>query len=156
MKENLKYYFHFGGDVYFRDECFQNPSDVSYRFEIRMPFVSDSIEDAHRCDLYAQFAKRDGHIVIDVCSDIPSNGNFAIIDHIKWDEWRKYKMAKSKFVNVPVKDNHESYEPCAEKWDDIFQVEGLPEGWTKKMQGVYYLIKEDKEDVQQWESEWLN
>jgi len=153
MNQMLKHtYMHeFFGDVYPCEiKYLKNPPENAYQISVIIPIEYDTYEEAAACPAHLRFCKMHGHIVLAVFSNFEQGLNSSgkwfervsgdVLEIIKWEEWWGYKISKSigRFTDCP--DVLTSFLPCAEKWDDIFQVERLPDGWGRNVQSLAYSV----------------
>lgn len=150
-KPKLVFRHCFHGDIYPCEiKQLKNPSKADYNIDVQIPIDYETREDAINCTAYLRFQKYEGHIVLCIYSSFKQGFNGdgkwveqiqgEIIDIVEWRQWWKYKMIKSTCAFYESQDPLEDYEPCIEKWDDIFQVNLLPEDWGRNVQSLAYSI----------------
>lgn len=149
------------GDIY---PCeikeLKNSSNAAYDIEVPIPIDFKTREEAINCSANLRFQKLEGHIVLCIYSSFKQGFNGEgkwveqvqgeIVDIIEWHQWWKYKMIKSTCAFYESSDPLEDYEPCIEKWDDIFQVNLLPEDWSRNVQSLSFSINLIQREINQY------
>lgn len=89
-------------------------------FEILFPMVYETKEEIEKGEYesISAFMEKlvNGEVVINLYH------NWDIVETIRWDEWWKYKCSRMKdeCKGELIADSRDDFEPCAEKFEEIF------------------------------------
>lgn len=155
----LKYQYVFFGDFYRTktvDGKMQNDHDYyNFQIEASIPIDYKTKKEAENCLCSLRFEIENGHIVLRIYSgwkrNIDKEGWYElvldkVIATIKWNEWRKYKMSRSKVISQYIDDNYsyvdaiDDFVPDATPWDELFDINNLPEDWHNTVEPNDYYI----------------
>lgn len=125
----------------------------NFQIDVPIPIYYDTKDEAKRCPCSLKFEVEDGHVVLRIYSNweqgVNKNGNWYehvsgnIIDTIKWEEYWKYKMIRSKVTSKDMRlyvDATMDYVPDATPWDELFDIDKQPQGWCNTVESLAYSI----------------
>lgn len=152
----LKYRHLFLGDFYktkiVNGKLYDDHDFYNFQIEVPIPINYSTEEEAVRCPCSLRFEIENGHVVLRIYSGwkqgLDENGKWFervegnVVDTIKWEEYWKYKMSRSKVVskNMGLFRDDADYLPDATPWDELFDVKSLPRGWRNTVEGLAYGI----------------
>lgn len=153
----FKYRYVFSGDFYRKKLIDGKLSDdhdyYNFQIDVQIPIDYKTREEAAGCSCSLRFEVEDGHVVLRIYSNwqqgLDKNGkwyehvNGNIIDTIRWEEYWKYKISRSKVVAKDMGcfiDACKDYLPNATPWDELFDIKNQPEGWTSTVEPLAYYI----------------
>lgn len=97
---------------------FGNETDKEYLINIDVPINFETIDDAKKAVLYAEFHKTEGQIKIGIYM-VNTTGDLELITEYEWRDWLSYQMAVSdKECKDPTYPT--DYVPCADRFEQIF------------------------------------
>lgn len=154
----LKYRHLFSGDFYRKKlvdgKLYDDHDYYNFQIEVPIPINYDTKEEAKGCPGSLRFEVEDGHVVLRIYSNwqqgLDKNGQWYehvdgnVIDTIRWEEYWKYKIARSKVVSNDMGgfiDAWEDYVPDATPWDELFDIKNQPEGWCNTVESLAYNIE---------------
>lgn len=121
----------------------------NYQIEVCLPTNHTTIKSAKYDSSPLRFEKHDGHIVLVIYADFQQgfvNGKWTeqvvgeVLEIISWENWHRYKMSKAKAEGEIGDDLTFDYLPCATNWDELFDVNTLPEHSGHMVESLSYGI----------------
>lgn len=160
----LKYRYVFCGDFYRKkiiNKKLQDDHDYyNFNIEVSIPINYNNKKDAIKCPCSLRFEKnKEGHVVLNIYRRYTEIKEYShswlqgmntlysekeeIIETIKWEEYWKYKISRSKKIskdmNTLIK-SKEDYVPDATPWDELFDIKNQPKDWSNKIESLSYRI----------------
>ena len=111
---------------------FELPTDneryKKYEIEVTMPKGYHSPKAAYHCPYILCFEKQDNHVVLVIYSDEQKKD---IVEVIRYENWGRYRLGAEKDTIDYDKatDFYDNFVPCKMTWNEIFDVENLPNDW---------------------------
>lgn len=151
--DNKSFYKYIYSGDFWTPEFVEN--NYNYSLEVTLPMEFPTLESARNCKASLRFQKIDGHILLVVWSDwhqgFDKEGKWREgvkgepVGYIRWQDWREYRIARSRTTDIPCIASDEDYIPIATPWDELFEkdiqrVESKSLEWVCTVESLSYSI----------------